>query len=979
MGRGLLRAAALAIGLTGVAQAEIPPLVPLVGSWDGGRPTQVGLWLSEQRIAVFDDDGDGRANSIWPALGNPGDVPIVGDWNGDGKDTIALYRPSTAELFYYDSYDGPPAGSRPTAGHPDDIPIAGDWDGDGIDGFALYCPETRQLSFFQTVTGPVCLTRTAGDFGDLPLAGDWDGNSTDGFAMFKPWPSTRTFWLYQRIGDQDPTWSSPSIGNPGDIPIVGDWNGDKVDTIGVFRPSSREFWLYDDIAAPASRLVTWTDHVTAADVTSGRQVFYENGAPHTDSNGRLRFAFDQEASFFPLGVYGVDSDVFATLASAGFNMGLIKESYGPFEAARDARSHGIKVVLEFAAPSKSPLVGRFGRGDDVRFGVWDGGNGSGWLDRDGDGKAEERFWLGGSLGEDLPIVGDWDGNGTETLALYRPSTGVLRYYNDFCTDPAGLTQTAGHAEDIPFAGDWDGDGIDGFALYRPSTREYTFFQTVAGPVCLTRITGDPDDQPLGGSWDRVRGDGFAVFKPSTRTFWLYQRIEDQDPTYSSGSIGNPGDIPIAGDWNKDGVDTVGVYRRAAHGEALEFWLYDDLHGDPSRMVDLGNPLFRAFLEDDTVIGWYFFDELSRCGADVPDECKEVEDPLDCWLTKVAAQFAAYQPLTDKLLFGTDTWYADCNDSIWDRVAGFGDATCHDVYRVYCSGLHRDGLIDIADVVGRSRLDVDGKQPCWFVPQAFEQRNPGDFCWVLPTPNQYRATVYTAIIHGATGLITFALDSQNSREGNVVGISPNPPVRYSEGVSADPGQIAASIALWSGIDAAQRGINAELLALREAILSATSTMNYRIFSLPSSESANPVRALMKDLGQRQILLAVNLADSPVDALIQLTGGSRCVKVLFEDRMLRAPTGGFRDWFAPYQVHVYEIRPNSAKGNLDGDCDVDLDDLALWEACASGPAIPVFGGCTQADLDGDGDVDQSDFGIFQRCYSGTGKPADPDCAD
>ena len=68
------------------------------------------------------------------------------------------------------------------------------------------------------------------------------------------------------------------------------------------------------------------------------------------------------------------------------------------------------------------------------------------------------------------------------------------------------------------------------------------------------------------------------------------------------------------------------------------------------------------------------------------------------------------------------------------------------------------------------------------------------------------------------------------------------------------------------------------------------------------------------------------------------------------------------------------------DLDQDSDVDLDDLALLEACVSGPAmqrspIPV---CRVADLDFDGDVDQSDFGIFQRCWSGADKPADPNCA-
>jgi PKD repeat protein len=69
------------------------------------------------------------------------------------------------------------------------------------------------------------------------------------------------------------------------------------------------------------------------------------------------------------------------------------------------------------------------------------------------------------------------------------------------------------------------------------------------------------------------------------------------------------------------------------------------------------------------------------------------------------------------------------------------------------------------------------------------------------------------------------------------------------------------------------------------------------------------------------------------------------------------------------------------DCDGDGDVDADDLAVFEGCASGPSIAHNGSeaCRQVDLDRDNDVDQSDFGLFQRCVSGTNVRADPACAD
>ncbi len=68
-----------------------------------------------------------------------------------------------------------------------------------------------------------------------------------------------------------------------------------------------------------------------------------------------------------------------------------------------------------------------------------------------------------------------------------------------------------------------------------------------------------------------------------------------------------------------------------------------------------------------------------------------------------------------------------------------------------------------------------------------------------------------------------------------------------------------------------------------------------------------------------------------------------------------------------------------GDLDCDRDVDETDLAIFEACHSGPALATTPACTKADLDGDGDADTTDFGILQRCWSGTDIPGAPACAE
>ncbi len=92
---------------------------------------------------------------------------------------------------------------------------------------------------------------------------------------------------------------------------------------------------------------------------------------------------------------------------------------------------------------------------------------------------------------------------------------------------------------------------------------------------------------------------------------------------------------------------------------------------------------------------------------------------------------------------------------------------------------------------------------------------------------------------------------------------------------------------------------------------------------------------------------------------------------------------------YDDVLVEIR---CPGDLDGDTDVDGDDMDGIRPCLTGPNVPYDpanlpvdcnagadgDGILPVDFDQDGDVDLSDFGRFQRCLSGLGIPADFTCA-
>ena len=81
----------------------------------------------------------------------------------------------------------------------------------------------------------------------------------------------------------------------------------------------------------------------------------------------------------------------------------------------------------------------------------------------------------------IPIAGDWDGNGTDTIGLYDPATSTFYLRNTNGTGVADVTFNygVGGAGWIPIAGDWNGDGKDTIGLYDPATSMF---------FCGTRMT-----------------------------------------------------------------------------------------------------------------------------------------------------------------------------------------------------------------------------------------------------------------------------------------------------------------------------------------------------------------------------------------------------------------------------------------------------------------------------------------------------------
>lgn len=170
------------------------------------------------------------------------------------------------------------------------------------------------------------------------------------------------------------------------------------------------------------------------------------------------------------------------------------------------------------------------------------------------GPADIQFAYG--TANDLPVVGDWNGDGVDTLGIFR--NGVFYLRNSNSTGPADIAVAFGTTGDLPIAGDWDGDGIDTIGIVRGNT-VFLSNSNSSGIVDISFAYGTPTDQIFAGDWNGDGIDTIGAFRPSNGFVFLRN-------TNSTGFAdleffyGIAGDKPIAGDWNGDGIDTIGIVR-----------------------------------------------------------------------------------------------------------------------------------------------------------------------------------------------------------------------------------------------------------------------------------------------------------------------------------------------------------------------------------------------------------------------------------
>ena len=146
------------------------------------------------------------------------------------------------------------------------------------------------------------------------------------------------------------------------------------------------------------------------------------------------------------------------------------------------------------------------------------------------------------LGSDYPFAGDYDGDGTTDIALFRSALGLWMV--------RGLPREYfGQPDDLPIARDYDGDGVWDIAIYRPQTGMWAIHGIES------QWFGAKGDFPVLGDFD---GDGcsdIGIFR-SASGLWA---IRETTRLY----FGRKEDMPIPGDYDGDGVSEVALYRKSS--------------------------------------------------------------------------------------------------------------------------------------------------------------------------------------------------------------------------------------------------------------------------------------------------------------------------------------------------------------------------------------------------------------------------------
>lgn len=557
--------------------------VPVVGNFDGSGVTQTGAYNAKTGTWTLATNTSGTQVVTFPSqtVGGTaftpasGDIPVPGDYEGIGKDQLAIYRPSTG-AFYILGSNGQLSNAMPlSTGTPGDIPVPGNYDNS-----VSY--HKTELAVFNPTTGVYLIAGPGGNQtiqfqpGDIPAPGDYAGTGSLQPVVYRP-AAPGVSGRYIGAGNT----LIATYGGPGDIPLTSPLvYRDVVGTTPTLAldPASDTGFAGDNVTS--IRLPSFlgkTDPNTLVDLVDANGKII---APTVTSDASGNFRFNN-VSLSPTnhnGTYTVAARAHGPVSNIGLTstpvtvrlITVTGDFTGTGKTTQTVYRRVNSSLITWLAPGYAPLAGfNFGAGAlDVPVGG----------DFNGDGKFDLAVYrpsttqwyvrmstptgytssvlqvtsFAGQVG-DIPIPGVFTNSGSTSIAVYRPTTGQW-FVNG--VPGFGYLNVPPKAGDVPVPSNYDNTGKDEFAIYRPAGPGVSGQWIISSPGGVHSVFyGGPGDVPVPGAYDATtssQASELSVFRPSTGQWFI--------KGHATPLQFKAGDIPVPGDYDGVGYTEPAVYR-----------------------------------------------------------------------------------------------------------------------------------------------------------------------------------------------------------------------------------------------------------------------------------------------------------------------------------------------------------------------------------------------------------------------------------
>ncbi len=241
---------------------------------------------------------------------------------------------------------------------------------------------------------------------------------------------------------------------------------------------------------------------------------------------------------------------------------LLGTSSWKFSYSAVAKGNIFYILNSWNKPTEDFRFAYGRQGDEVFVGDWDGDGYDTLAVRRGNtffvnnelrgGNADSPFKYGRV--NDQVLVGDWNGDGKDTFGIRRGNTFHLK--NSLAGGNADASFNYGRTTDEVFIGDWDGDKKDTVTVRRGNTFHVSNSFT-GGNAARSYTYGRVTDDAIAGDWN---GDGKDTMSLRRGNTYIINNGLTGGNAGTSIRYGRANDNVIIGDWNGDGIDTIAVNR-----------------------------------------------------------------------------------------------------------------------------------------------------------------------------------------------------------------------------------------------------------------------------------------------------------------------------------------------------------------------------------------------------------------------------------